>query len=493
MPITLMQHQANGASALGANPRYALWWDCGTGKTITVLAQLDAAKRAAGVAASVADLDPKAVPVSASLLTTDGNVRATVGPHLKTVVVCPKAIMHNAWERDAEHFPELAVKVLWANGKDKREALAHASKDADVFVINPENFKDMRGILYRDLNVRRMVVDESSMLKSKDTQISKACVDFGDYMESVWLLSGTPAPNCPTEYWSQYRVMDAGVFGKQFFKFASIFFSPQQRNIGAKKVTVGYKPIPQRTDDFERRLKSRSWSLAKQEAIQLPEQLDVRRDFSLDRAERKAYDQVQDELCATFDGQTIDVRAEAAVAKLRQLTGGWMYDNGAAAEFGKTKLDVLGDTLDEIGRAQALVWADYTHDMDRIAALLDKRGETFRVLDGRFKGDLREVVTAFQAGEIHRLVCHPQSVGHGVTLTAASYAVFFTLPWSWEYYKQARDRIHRNGQKNACTYFHLIARESIDEGVLWSVRRKGTRSEAILRALGKTVESKEAA
>ena len=39
-------------------------------------------------------------------------------------------------------------------------------------------------------------------------------------------------------------------------------------------------------------------------------------------------------------------------------------------------------------------------------------------------------------------------------------------------YEQACARIHRIGQKSACTYIHLMVKNSIDEKVLTAIKNK---------------------
>ena len=59
----------------------------------------------------------------------------------------------------------------------------------------------------------------------------------------------------------------------------------------------------------------------------------------------------------------------------------------------------------------------------------------------------------------------------------------YTPIWSAELYVQARDRIHRKGQTNRCTYYHMVAGDTIERGVLWACRNKRSKSEAIMQAL----------
>jgi SNF2 family DNA or RNA helicase len=60
----------------------------------------------------------------------------------------------------------------------------------------------------------------------------------------------------------------------------------------------------------------------------------------------------------------------------------------------------------------------------------------------------------------------------GITLTAASTCVFYSLSYNYADYIQAKARIHRIGQKNKCVYIHLVAKGTIDETVLTALQKK---------------------
>ena len=65
-----------------------------------------------------------------------------------------------------------------------------------------------------------------------------------------------------------------------------------------------------------------------------------------------------------------------------------------------------------------------------------------------------------------------QTTGMGLTLTASDTAVFYSLSYNFADYEQAKARIHRIGQKNTCTYIHLIAKNTIDEKVMEALSKK---------------------
>ena len=65
-----------------------------------------------------------------------------------------------------------------------------------------------------------------------------------------------------------------------------------------------------------------------------------------------------------------------------------------------------------------------------------------------------------------------QTVSMGLTLTAASTMVFYSLSYNFADYSQAKARIHRIGQKNNCLYIHLVVKNTVDETVLKALEQK---------------------
>ncbi|GHV49239.1 hypothetical protein FACS189499_10190 [Clostridia bacterium] len=72
------------------------------------------------------------------------------------------------------------------------------------------------------------------------------------------------------------------------------------------------------------------------------------------------------------------------------------------------------------------------------------------------------------------------TAGLGITLTAASTLVFYSTNYSMSDYEQTRARIHRVGQTQNCTYYHIIARGTVDEKVLKSLRDKAELAKTLI-------------
>lgn len=88
--------------------------------------------------------------------------------------------------------------------------------------------------------------------------------------------------------------------------------------------------------------------------------------------------------------------------------------------------------------------------------------------------DRAEQVKDFQENpDVKVFVGQLQTTGMGLTLTAASVAVFYSLDFSYANYVQSRARIHRIGQKEKCLYIHLVAKNTVDEKIMNALKHKG--------------------
>ena len=72
------------------------------------------------------------------------------------------------------------------------------------------------------------------------------------------------------------------------------------------------------------------------------------------------------------------------------------------------------------------------------------------------------------------------TAGMGLTLTAASTMVFYSLDYSMSNYEQCRARIHRAGQKFPCTYIHLIAKGTVDGKVMQALKNKANLAKSLI-------------
>ena len=82
--------------------------------------------------------------------------------------------------------------------------------------------------------------------------------------------------------------------------------------------------------------------------------------------------------------------------------------------------------------------------------------------------------------EVQVFVGQVATAGMGVTLTAASTMIFYSMDYSMSNYEQCRARIHRAGQKYPCTYIHLVANRTIDTKVMQALQTKANLARSLV-------------
>lgn len=400
----------------------------------------------------------------------------------RVLVVAPSSVC-SVWPHDLAAFAAFPyeVRVLLGEKKQRLEAL-HSLTDYPntanrllVAVINYEAthregiFEALEGYA-ADL----IVCDESQRIKNPRAAQSRAVQMLGDRAACRLILSGTPVQNSAIDLYSQYRFLDPGVFGANFYAFRNRYC--QMGGYGGHEV-VGY----QHMDELTRKEHSIALRVTKAECLDLPGQTFVRRYVQLEPAARRLYAQIARASCAELENGE-HVTASIVLTKLlrlMQLTGGFVQADGGDRPrlAGSAKLDALADILEdyvqEAGQ-KLVVFARFRPEIAAICQLLEQRGIRYGRIDGEVPMDQRgAIVETFQQDPgVKVFVAQIQTAGLGITLHAASAAVFYSLDFNYANYAQALARIHRIGQARPVTYIHLLAEHTVDDQVLDALERK---------------------
>ena len=400
----------------------------------------------------------------------------------RVLVVAPSSVC-SVWPHDLAAFAAFPyeVRVLLGEKKQRLEAL-HSLTDYPntanrllVAVINYEAthregiFEALEGYA-ADL----IICDESQRIKNPRAAQSRAAQMLGDRAACRLILSGTPVQNSVIDLYSQYRFLDPGVFGANFYAFRNRYC--QMGGYGGHEV-VGF----QQMDELVRKEHSIALRVTKAECLDLPGQTFARRYVQLEPAARRLYAQIARASCAELENGE-HVTASIVLTKLlrlMQLTGGFVQPDGSdcARHAGSAKLDALADILEdyvqEAGQ-KLVVFARFRPEIAAICQLLEQRGIRYGRIDGEIPMDQRgAIVETFQQDPgVKVFVAQIQTAGLGITLHAASAAVFYSLDFNYANYAQALARIHRIGQAQPVTYIHLLAEHTVDDQVLDALERK---------------------
>ena len=400
----------------------------------------------------------------------------------RVLVVAPSSVC-SVWPHDLAAFAAFPyeVRVLLGEKKQRLEAL-HSLTDYPntanrllVAVINYEAthregiFEALEGYA-----AGLIICDESQRIKNPKAAQSRAVQMLGDRAAYRLILSGTPVQNSAIDLYSQYRFLDPSVFGANFYVFRNRYC--QMGGYGGHEV-VGF----QHMDELTRKEHSIALRVTKAECLDLPGQTFVRRYVQLEPAARRLYDQIARASCAELEsgGRVTASIVLTRLLRLMQLTGGFVQPDGSdrAQQAGSAKLDALADILEdyvqEAGQ-KLVVFARFRPEIAAICQLLEQRGIRYGRIDGEVPMDQRgAIVETFQQDPgVKVFVAQIQTAGLGITLHAASAAVFYSLDFNYANYAQALARIHRIGQAQSVTYIHLLAEHTVDDQVLDALERK---------------------
>ena len=112
--------------------------------------------------------------------------------------------------------------------------------------------------------------------------------------------------------------------------------------------------------------------------------------------------------------------------------------------------------------------------------MLRKKGIGYALIKGDVK-DRAEQVSAFQTDlDTKVFVGQLQTTGMGLTLTAGSVCVYYSLDFSYANYQQSMARVRRIGQTKRGVYIHLVCKDTIDEKVMGALKQKADVSKLLV-------------
>lgn len=318
-----------------------------------------------------------------------------------------------------------------------------------------------------------VICDESQRIKNHKAQQTVAAVELAKRAKYRLALSGTPITQDVQDLFSQYDFLDSTVFGENFFSYRNRYCL--MGGFGSKQV-IGTK----NEDELSNRMYSIAYRVTKTEALDLPPETFLYRKVELSPKERKLYDEMRRNAYIELSAEQ-DVSATTALTKLlrlQQISGGFIKADGEerVQQIGTSKLDALEDILEDYvlseGR-QLVIFARFIPEIDGICELLRKKGISYHRITGDVALEERgQRVSEFQSGQKQCFVAQIQTAGLGITLHAASAAVFYSVGYNLADYQQALARIHRKGQTQPCTYIILQGANTVDQKVMEALEKK---------------------
>lgn len=389
----------------------------------------------------------------------------------RILIVAPLSIL-GVWDEEFEKFADFpyTLTVLKGSSSKKKEQLEEVSdKGLQIVVVNYESAWRLERELLR-YNADLILADEGHKIKSAQTSVSKSMHALGDRARYRMLLTGTLITNKEIDVFSQYRFINSDIFGTSFYAFRNRYFDM----LGYGNHTPVFRKYLR--EDFLKKMHSVAYRVTKAECLDLPEITEEIRTVELEPKAMKLYSNLEKESYTQMSGSEVSaVNVLTRLLRLSQITGGHLTDDeGDDNAVSTAKLDALADIVDSaVAEGKKLVvMARFIPELNDIQELLEKKGIGYSVVRGGVKNRDEEIRRFQEDDDCRVFVGQIAAAGLGITLTAASTMVFYSLDYSMSNFEQAKARIHRVSQKENCLYIYLIAKNTVDRKVLRSLRNK---------------------
>lgn len=428
------------------------------------------------------------------LITSDpgtGKTRSVIDAFLKRgygegrmLVLAPLSILEASWGDDIKKFaPQLTYSVAYA--KNRMKAF---DEETDIVITNHDAVKwIVKNIGYLQ-TFDTLCIDEFTAFKNKDSQRSKAALKIANEFDYRIAMSGTPNSNTILDIWHPTLLVDDGErLGRRFYGFRSAVCTSRFNGFANEWVdrSDAQEIVAAALHDINIRYKL-------EECIDMPEQSISQMYTTLPAKIQAQYEALAaDSVLYTGETTINAVHAGAKVKKLLQLCTGAVYDeDGKAQGIHSERYELVMQLVAE--RAHSLVAFNWKHERDHMIALAEKLGIKYGVIDGSTSAHKRkDIVDRMQAGQLQIVFAHPQSAGHGLTLTKATTIIWSSPTYNAEHYQQFNRRIYRAGQKQKTEIIQIAARNTWETDVYEKLDGKLTRMEELLAILNELHQNRK--
>lgn len=434
-----MQHQTKTAEFLTLNTRAFVFNTMGTGKSAAALWSLDYLKQR-------------------------GYVK-------KILIIAPLSVM-DVWMHEMFLTLPHRSSVQLVGKRERRVELLNSG--SDICVINYDGVVSIQKEIAA-WNPDLVIVDEASAYCNPQTQRYKALKSILKVNTRLWMLTGTPIPNAPTDAYGLIRLVAPSTVAPSF----SLFRDTLMNRYGPYK----WVPKPGALDRVYE-LMQPAIRFTKKDCMDLPPITYNFRQCEMSNKQIEVFNDIRLEMkhMDIESGSEIKaVNAATKLIKLQQVMCGIVKDSdGNPIDLNpKSRLELV-DKLVEGSDAKVIIFVPFIYAMHLLQNHLSAKYETALVNGNVSKSQREEIFRTFQTtSKIKVLIAHPKVAAHGLTLTAANTIIWYAPIFSIDQYVQANARIERTGQKLNMSIYNIFchsvehaiykllqARESLQSKVL---------------------------
>ena len=404
------------------------------------------------------------------------------------LIVAPKGVVGTWYNQELPaHLPDHIenVTVLWQANinkkqQDKLDQLFQTGHELHILIMNVEAFSTTKGLNFAQKFLRShksmMAIDESTTIKNPKAKRTKNILSLSKMARYRRIMTGSPVTKNPLDLYTQCEFLDPFHLNfSSYYAFRNRYAEMKTMHVSGRSIQVvgGFRHLDELADS----LKPFSYRVLKEDCLDLPDKIYMKREIQLTKEQDTLYQQMRKEALATLNGKTVTtMTALTQLMRLHQITcGHFSADDGSVQEIKNNRLAELLDVLEEI-EGKAIIWAHYQHDVKNIFKLLEEKygpGSAVHYYGKTLPEERDYAIKNFKTNDkVRFFVGTPATGGYGITLVQANTVIYYSNGYDLEKRMQSEDRAHRIGQTKKVTYVDIIAEDTVDKKIVKSLRKK---------------------
>ena len=380
------------------------------------------------------------------------------------LVFAPLSCLDSVWDEEMFISVPHRSRTIVHGKRDRRIRLVKESA-ADFIIMNHDAYR-VTG-LFKALSgkpIDLVIYDEASALRDPGTTRYKTLLKdlLRKLQPRLWLMTGTPTPNAPSDAWALARLINPFHAEKNPQGVQSSFIRFRD-SVMTKAGPFRWRPRATAAIIVRETLKP-AVHFEKKDCVDIPPMLTTSRRVEITPEQAAAYKEMKNKLQAAARDEDGNLRLVTAVnaagqlLKILQLLSGAAYlpDKSIVTFDMSTKLAGLKEIIEQASK-KVLVMVPFTHTNARIREYLHGEGITCDVMTGKVTGQARGKLLSRFMRERHPrvLIAHPKTASHGLNLTVCDTICWFGPTMSAEQYQQGCERLARPGQDMKMLNVHL--------------------------------------
>ena len=309
------------------------------------------------------------------------------------LIICPKGVMGTWYSQELPtHLPDHIenVTVLWQANITKSQShklgnLFKTDERLHILIMNVEALSTQKGLVFAQkfllTHKTLMCIDESTTIKNPKAKRTKNILSIAPRAQYRRILTGSPVTKNPLDLYSQCEFLNEEHLDfTSYYAFRNRYAEMKTLHIAGRSIQVvsHFKNL----DELAEQLKTFSYRVLKEDCLDLPEKIYMKREIELSPEQKKVYKQMKEEALATLNGKQITTMTVLTqLMRLQQITcGHFVADDGTTQEIKSNRLNELMDILDEV-EGKAIIWAHWQKDIQIIKEALIKKYGPGSVVD----------------------------------------------------------------------------------------------------------------